>query len=144
MRERQSAAYNAADLAFATEMIAHHRQAIAMAEDILDANGCATLRSPNVAEEIRIADASEIEVMTAWLESWDAGATRERGWAIPGRGNAASERIIQRMIDHQADAIRLCRHELNEGKNSVALKLAQRIIDARTKQIEKLEGLLAR
>ncbi len=147
----QSTAYNGTDLAFATEMIAHHQQAIVIVDSALS-TGVAESAVADLAHTIRAADASEIDVMTAWLESWNAtSADALRGRSIPDGASRATAKsatavdvFLQRMIDHQADAIRLCRHELNEGKNAVALKLAQRIIDARTAQIEQLEGLLAR
>jgi len=147
----QSAAYNGTDVAFATEMIDHHEQAIAIVDGALAAGGVEPAVA-DLAKAIRAADESEIGVMTAWLESWNvASADAERGRTVlDGASRAGADRgtpsdvLLERMVDHQAAAIRICRHELDEGKNSVALKLAQRIIDARTAQLEQLERLLAR
>lgn len=134
----RSAGHNSTDLAFAHEMIAHHEQAIALAERLLATDGIDPAVA-HIAGAIRSGDASEIDVMSAWIEDWNVVVPQsERGRATDSRP------LLEQLIDHQADAIRICRHELNEGKNSVALKLAQRIIDAQTIQISQLEGLLAR
>ena len=70
---RQTAAngdvFNDADVAFATDMIPHHAQALAM----VDLTRGRTL-SPEVqqlAEEIRSAQGPEIEQMVDWLTAWD-------------------------------------------------------------------------
>lgn len=64
-----SADFNAADVAFATQMIPHHAQALQMVEMAEGRD-----LSPEVAdlvERIGAAQAPEIEQMAAWLEEWD-------------------------------------------------------------------------
>lgn len=61
-------AHNDADVTFATEMIAHHKQALAM----VDLTEGRTL-DPAVqalADDIRAAQTPEIQTMTGWLSSW--------------------------------------------------------------------------
>jgi uncharacterized protein (DUF305 family) len=61
--------HNEADVAFATDMIQHHAQALSMVDLTVDR----TL-DPEVeqlAEEIREAQGPEIETMSDWLQEWD-------------------------------------------------------------------------
>lgn len=61
--------YNDADVAFATEMIQHHAQALSMV-DLADGRPL----DPDVqqlTEDIRAAQGPEIETMTDWLTAWD-------------------------------------------------------------------------
>ncbi|MGB0099537.1 MAG: DUF305 domain-containing protein [Nocardioides sp.] len=61
--------FNDADVAFATEMIQHHAQALSMV-DLADGRPL----DPEVhqlADEIRAAQSPEIETMSSWLTAWD-------------------------------------------------------------------------
>lgn len=61
--------FNAADVTFATDMIPHHAQALEMVDMTMDRS-----LSPEVAdlvEQIRGAQAPEIEQMSDWLVDWD-------------------------------------------------------------------------
>ncbi len=61
--------HNEADVQFATEMVQHHAQALSMVDLTLGRD-----LDPEVAalaEEIRAAQAPEIETMTDWLVGWD-------------------------------------------------------------------------
>ncbi len=60
--------HNDADVAFATDMIQHHAEALSMVDLTLDRP-----LDPDVtalAEEIRAAQAPEIEIMADWLTEW--------------------------------------------------------------------------
>ena len=61
-------AHNDADVTFATEMIAHHKQALAM----VDLTEGRTLNPAvqTLADDIRAAQTPEIQTMTGWLSSW--------------------------------------------------------------------------
>jgi uncharacterized protein (DUF305 family) len=64
-----SADHNGADVAFARAMIPHHAQALSMVDLTMGRPGL----SPEfvaLTEEIRAAQAPEIEEMSDWLESW--------------------------------------------------------------------------
>lgn len=63
-----SADHNDADVAFATDMIQHHAQALAMVDLTQDRPISAELRK--LAEEIRAAQGPEIETMADWLTKW--------------------------------------------------------------------------
>lgn len=61
--------HNEADATFATEMIQHHAQALAMAD--LSVGRDLDAEFEIVIEAIRMAQAPEIETMTDWLVDWD-------------------------------------------------------------------------
>jgi uncharacterized protein (DUF305 family) len=61
--------HNEADVAFATDMIQHHAQALAMVD--LTAGRPLDPEVRQLAEEIREAQGPEIETMSDWLQEWD-------------------------------------------------------------------------
>ena len=61
--------FNDADVAFATDMIQHHAQALVMVD--LTAGRELDPRVQQLAEDIRAAQGPEIEQMTDWLTAWD-------------------------------------------------------------------------
>ncbi len=61
--------HNDADVAFATDMIQHHAQALAMVDLTMDRDLDPEVQT--LAEDIREAQAPEIEIMTGWLTEWD-------------------------------------------------------------------------
>jgi uncharacterized protein (DUF305 family) len=71
--------HNAADVTFAQEMIAHHQQAVAMAD--LAATRAFSPQVKTLATQIHDAQAPEITTMTGWLRAWGQPA------ATPGTGH---------------------------------------------------------
>ena len=63
-----AAAHNDADVAFATQMIPHHQQALAMVEMTRGRPLTAPVRT--LVQGIHDAQAPEIETMTGWLAAW--------------------------------------------------------------------------
>jgi uncharacterized protein (DUF305 family) len=61
--------FNDADVAFATDMIQHHAQALAMVD--MTAGRPLDPEVQKLAEQIRGAQGPEIETMTDWLTAWD-------------------------------------------------------------------------
>ncbi len=59
---------DAFDKAFITEMIVHHKGAVAMAEQALRQAGHAEIKK--MAQDIISAQTREIAVMRGWLQSW--------------------------------------------------------------------------
>jgi len=153
--------HNEADVAFATGMIPHHRQAVEMA-DMLITNG----NDPAVidlAERIKAAQAPEIETMTGWLEEWgepmadppmeghggDADAesagmmSSEEMAALEAAESPELERLfLEGMIVHHEGAIAMAETELTGGESADAKALAQDIIDAQQAEIGEMETLL--
>lgn len=60
--------HNKADIAFATGMIQHHAQALAMVDLTMDRN--LDPKVQRLADEIRAAQSPEIETMSGWLRDW--------------------------------------------------------------------------
>lgn len=72
-----SAAHNAADVAFAQQIIVHHQGAIEMAD--LASSRAANQQVKDLAARIKAAQAPEIEQMTGWLTLWGAGMSASAG-----------------------------------------------------------------
>jgi uncharacterized protein (DUF305 family) len=162
------AAFNAADVAFAQEMIVHHGQAVAMAKVVLAAGTDAEVRA--LAEQIEAAQAPEIATMTGWLESWgyeapdpSSGAMGDMGpdgtmpaMAMPGMRTDAEMTALEgatgadldrlfltMMIRHHEGAIEMATTLLADGESAEARALAQAIIATQQSEIEAMETMLA-
>lgn len=148
---------NSADVAFATDMIPHHRQATEMA-------AMAPSRTENaevldLAGRIQAAQDPEIDTMTSWLESW--------GEEIPGdmsgmdmssmsgmmsadqmsqlrdsSGEAFDRLFLTMMIEHHEGAIEMAQVEQAEGVSRDAQALAAEIEQAQTAEIAEMKDLL--
>ncbi|MGK2868189.1 MAG: DUF305 domain-containing protein, partial [Mycobacterium sp.] len=81
--------HNDADVAFAQGMIPHHEQAIEMSDMLLGKQGVDPA-VVSLAEEIKAAQAPEIEKMQGWLQQWGASSapatssTDMPGHSMPG------------------------------------------------------------
>ena len=148
--------FNTADETFAMGMIAHHQQAIEMADIVLAKTGV----EPQVLElaaNIKAAQQPEIDLMTDWLEAWgvdvsDMGGMDHGGGmmsdeemdALTGAGGLeASVLFLDQMIKHHEGAITMAQQELADGQNPDALDLAQKIIDDQTAEIAFMQTLRA-
>lgn len=148
--------FNTADETFAMGMIAHHQQAIEMADIVLAKTGV----EPQILElaaNIKAAQQPEIDLMTDWLETWgvdmsDMGGMDHGGGmmsdeemdALTGAGGLeASVLFLDQMIKHHEGAITMAQQELADGQNPDALDLAQKIIDDQTAEIAFMQTLRA-
>jgi len=78
--------HNNADIAFAQQMIPHHRQAVHMAELAPQRAGGQPVKQ--LATAIQAAQQPEIDQMTAMLKSWHAPETAQGGMPdLPGTGD---------------------------------------------------------
>ncbi|MEQ1734899.1 MAG: DUF305 domain-containing protein [Rhodoglobus sp.] len=143
-------------MTFATDMIAHHQQAIDMADVVLDKNEV-DQRVIDLAEDIKAAQGPEIETMTSWLEEW--GQSTDSGMNDMDHGNGmmsdadmaalesatgpeATRLFLEQMIEHHEGAIAMAETETDTGQNADALALAQTIIEAQTTEIATMRGIL--
>lgn len=165
----ESADFNDADVTFATDMIPHHAQALLMVDLAVTRDV-----SPGLAgllDQIRDAQAPEIELMTDWLEDWDQPVPRTgRGHgdteadddmdAMPGMdmpGMMSSDEMsslksastadfeemwFSMMIEHHQGAIAMAETELDDGEFSEAVSLAQGITQSQAEEIDTMESLL--
>lgn len=162
------AAHNDADVAFATQMIPHHAQAVEMAS-----MAGQQARSPEVIElarEIEQAQQPEIDSMSGWLSEWGepvpsvGSATTDEahgmdgmdsGETMPGMmsdhdmrtlsrvsGSAFDRLWLTMMVEHHRGAIDMAKTELSDGRSPDAQALAGNIIRAQQKEITTMSSLL--
>lgn len=167
----ESEPFNQADVAFATDMIQHHAQALSMVD--------LTVRreiSPELAEladQIRMAQGPEIEAMVDWLTEWDQPVPetmRDHANAhgggemgddtgmdsdMPGmmsaedmadleaaEGPEFEQMWLQMMIEHHEGAIEMAKVEQKEGEYPDALALAENIETTQAAEIATMNALL--
>lgn len=145
--------FNSADSMFATMMIPHHEQAVEMSDMILGKTGVDE-EVLELAEQIKAAQAPEIELMQSWLETWGEPSPGEMNHGDgmmsaddmaaleAAEGEEASRLFLEQMIVHHQGAIDMAETELEDGINPDALELAQTIIDAQTAEIATMQELL--
>jgi uncharacterized protein (DUF305 family) len=151
---------NAADIAFAQGMIAHHEQAIAMAEIALDPNVGAGPEVIDLATRIKGAQGPEVELMTGWLtaagepvvmdstdghdmSSMDGMMTAEQMDAMAAMTGAEFDQTwLEMMIAHHEGAITQSEAVKVNGSNVDVLALADRIIIAQQGEIAEMKALL--
>lgn len=148
-------AHNDADVAFATDMIPHHAQAVAMAKMVPTRASIQQVK--DLATQIQAAQDPEIKLMSGWLEAWGepvpaAGemqhgdgmmSMEEMGQLETATGAAFDKMWLEMMIKHHDGAIVMARIELTEGGDAEAKKLAQAIVDGQGKEIAAMNSLLA-
>lgn len=149
--------FNQADAMFAMMMIPHHEQAVEMSDLILAKPGVPQEVS-DLAEQIKAAQAPEIELMRSWLEDWGMDMPGAGGGMGHGDGMMSDDDMAQleaadgavawrlfleQMIEHHEGAIDMAQSELERGVNEDALELAERIIQTQTAEIATMERLLA-
>lgn len=153
--------HNAADTTFAQQMIAHHSQAVEMAE--LVSGRTTNPKVVDLAKRIREAQGPEIKMMTGWLRAWGE-PTSDGGHSMSGMNHGSrmpgmmtdedmaalkaakdadfDRRWLSMMIAHHQGAVEMARTELAQGANPEAKTLAQRIIDAQEAEIREMRALL--
>ena len=95
----------------------------------------------------------EIDQMKSWREQWYAGAQIAENMQMPGMqqshmdmghmetmtaGAAYDAMFIDMMIPHHEGAITMARDALTKAEHQEVKALAQRIIDAQTREIEQM------
>ncbi|SDH50955.1 Uncharacterized conserved protein, DUF305 family [Actinokineospora alba] len=147
--------HNEQDLTFATDMIAHHTQAIDMAK--LVPSRSTDPKMLKLAGSVEQAQTPEIEKMREWLSEWGA-PTAGHGEAHPSMpGMMTSEELdalraltgadfdrrwLEMMIRHHQGAIDMAEVELEMGHSDVAKALAQQIIDSQRAEMTQMQELL--
>jgi uncharacterized protein (DUF305 family) len=148
--------HNDSDIAFATQMIPHHQQAVEMADIVLAKTGVDS-RVLDLAKQIKAAQDPEIVTMTAWLKAWGQPSPAAMdGMAMNGMmsqadmdalrnasGQDSSKLFLQQMTQHHQGAIDMANEELTSGQDAAALALAKKIVAAQTAEIATMKDLLA-
>jgi uncharacterized protein (DUF305 family) len=154
----QSADHNAADVAFAQEMIPHHRQAVDMAAMVPSRSTNPDVRM--MATHISWDQQAEILTMTGLLAQWGEPVAMDHGehggMTMPGMvdgatmaqirslsGPAFDELWITSMIDHHQGAVTMAHTEIADGQSPDAKKLAEMIISAQQREIAQMNNLVS-
>ena len=159
--------YNDADVAFATEMIPHHADALVMVD--MTQGRDLTPGLAQLTEDIRAAQAPEIEQMADWLTAWkvevpetsrdhvnshdmgdmgdmggDMGMDADDMAMLEGTdGSAFEEMWLEMMIDHHEGAVEMAQEEQADGLFADAVALAESIETSQTAEIALMEEMLA-
>jgi uncharacterized protein (DUF305 family) len=162
----QPAGFNAADVAFVTDMIPHHQQAVVMSKLAPDhSNNPAVIK---LAADISAAQGPEIETMKVFLVQWkeggsdsgdgtdgpqghgDMGATPMHGMVDQAtmtkletlNGAEFDQLWLNSMIGHHEGAIEMANTEIANGANTDAKQLAQEIVTGQQAEIVQMKQML--
>jgi uncharacterized protein (DUF305 family) len=152
------AGFNADDVAFATNMIPHHQQAVELSALVPD-------RSTNpelieLAKQISAAQQPEIETMKVLLVQWKENPDASSGHGGHGgtmqgmvdeatmtkleslNGTEFDTLWLESMISHHQGAIEMAKAEIANGENVDAKGLAQTISDTQQAEIGQMKQML--
>jgi uncharacterized protein (DUF305 family) len=152
-----------ADISFAQLMIPHHQQAMQMADLALaNASSSDVLQ---LAEQIKAAQDPEVQIMSGWLDSWDAPMQMEGSdhgdmdmGGITMSGMMSDEDMqqlataagadfdsmwLQMMITHHQGAVSMAEQVRTASGNAEVKALADAVISGQTAEIEAMQDLLA-
>ncbi|GEP38123.1 lipoprotein [Nocardioides psychrotolerans] len=162
--------FNGADVAFASDMIPHHTQAIEMVD--LTEGRTLDPEVQQIADAIRNAQAPEIETMSGWLTSWgeEVPETSEGGHDMSDMGgdsdadmgsmsgmmtsedmaglaNASDAEFqdmwLSMMVEHHTGAVEMAEAEQADGEFADAVALAEQIESSQTEEIATMKDLLS-
>ena len=152
------AGFNADDVAFATNMIPHHKQAVALSALVPDRSTDPELIA--LAEQISAAQQPEIETMKVFLVQWNENpdtATGHGGHGATMQGmvdEATMTKLeslngaefdtlwLESMISHHQGAIEMAKTEITNGENVDAKGLAQTIIETQQAEMGQMKQML--
>jgi uncharacterized protein (DUF305 family) len=159
--------FNDADVAFATDMIQHHAQALVMVD--MTAGRKLDPEVQELTEQIRAAQSLEIETMTDWLTAWDKEVpetVRDHGNAGHGMSGSDDSEMpgmmpaedmdalrhagwaefqdmwLAMMIEHHEGAIEMAKEEIEHGTFEDAVAMAENIVSSQQQEIEQMEKWL--
>lgn len=155
--------FNAADVAFAQQMIPHHQQAIAMAK--LAKARATSPQVKSLAADIEQAQGPEIQTMTDWLLAWGQDipddssmpgmSSGDMAMDMPGMmsredmsnlraasGASFDRMFLTMMIDHHQGAIEMAQTEQTDGQHPDATALAEKIEADQTAEKATMQRLL--
>ena len=154
----QPAGYNADDVAFATNMIPHHEQAVELSAMVPDRTTNTELIT--LAQQISAAQQPEINVMKVFLVQWNENPDSNSGHA--GHGNTMQGMVdaatmtklqslqgaefdklwLESMISHHQGAIEMAKAELANGDHVDAKGLAKNIVTTQEAEIGQMKQML--
>ncbi len=159
MITEQPAGFNADDVAFATNMIPHHEQAVELSAMVPDHSTDAEVIA--LANQISAEQQPEINALRVFLVQWNenpqdntAGGHEAHG-AMEGmvdeatmtklqslKGAEFDTLWLQSMIGHHEGAIAMAKAEVAKGQNIDTKRMAQTIIDSQQAEIDQMKQML--
>jgi uncharacterized protein (DUF305 family) len=159
MIAEQPAGFNADDVAFATNMIPHHEQAVELSAMVPDHSTNADV--VGLANQISAEQEPEINALRVFLVQWNenpqdntAGGHETHG-AMQGMVDEATMTKLQSlkgaefdtlwlesMIGHHEGAIAMAKAEVAKGQNIDTKRMAQTMIDAQQAEIDQMKQML--
>jgi uncharacterized protein (DUF305 family) len=154
----QPAGYNADDVAFASNMIPHHQQAVELSALVPDRSTNPELIA--LAKQISAAQQPEIETMKVFLVQWNENPGDNSGHAVhantmQGMVDAATitklESLngaefdnlwLESMISHHQGAIEMAKAEIANGDNVDAKTLAKNIVATQEAEVGQMKQML--
>ncbi|MGQ0842817.1 MAG: DUF305 domain-containing protein [Sporichthyaceae bacterium] len=162
------AAFNAADVTFAQQMIPHHSQAVRMAA--LAETRAKDAQVKKLADEIIAGQGPEIESLQGFLDTWKEPTAPDMasmdhsnmspeemaamGGSMPGmaddadlaklaaaKGAAFDKLFLTLMLEHHEGALEMAKTQRNEGKAAEAISLAEDIEEQQTDEISTIRQL---
>ncbi|MCV9996221.1 DUF305 domain-containing protein [Paeniglutamicibacter sp. ZC-3] len=150
-----NAQHNAADTMFAQMMIPHHVQAVEMSDIMLEKSDLDP-QIEKLAQDIKAAQAPEIQKMTDWLTGWSEPTAMAGGHGMDGmmtdadldklksaQGTEATKLFLTQMIVHHEGAVKMAETEVTGGQNADAVALAKDIVSSQEAEIKDMQDLLA-
>ena len=165
--------HNDADVDFASDMIQHHAQALAMVDLTVDRELDPEVQ--RLADDVRAAQGPEIETMSDWLQEWgeevpetvrdhsnsemDMGEDdmADMGGDMPGMMSPDDMQSLEAatdaefpgmwlamMTEHHEGAIEMARDQVENGQYKPAVDLAGQIEAAQTREVEMMNELQGR
>jgi uncharacterized protein (DUF305 family) len=155
----QPAGFNADDLAFVTNMIPHHQQAIDLSAMVPERSTNAEVIA--MAEQVSVAQQPEINAMRVFLVQWNENPQDNTHGG--GGGHAAMQGMVddatmarlqtlngeefdtlwlESMISHHQGAIEMAKAEVANGQNVDVKSMAQTMVDTQQSEIGQMKQIL--
>jgi uncharacterized protein (DUF305 family) len=153
--------FNADDIAFATNMIPHHQQAVQLSNMVPDRSTDPAMIK--LAADIAAAQGPEIETMKVLLVQWKEGGSGDEpapdphaghGSQMQGMVDEATMKTLETlrgdefdtlwltsMIAHHQGAIEMAKAEIANGVNADAKSVAQQIVTAQEAEITQMKQM---
>ncbi len=151
--------WNAADASYLTMMVAHHSQALDMAELAVDR--AADPRVRRLAESIDAGQGREVIVMATWLvdhgqpEPTPESVAAMSGMGMPGMldqeqlaaladtdGAEFDRRFLEDMVQHHQGAVAMAEDQLAAGEDVRVVEMAAEVVAGQGAEIQRMRELL--
>lgn len=136
---------NAADVAFAQQVIPHHEEAAAMAS--LAATRAANPTVKKLASRFNQTQEAEVKAVRAWLRQWHRPESAGRAHTsdvqrLAGlRGAAFDREFVKLIVESHQGAIEMAKDEQEKGHNATAQQFASAIIVTQSLETDTLHSI---